>query len=170
MKIRRIGIPVLVFLFAATAYGQTKISGSLHCAKGDPTYSVKPTDHAGHMLVLAQLSCNWANASAIGGVVETTNTSWTSSDVRGNSAHVSGYADGSDGAGNDSYAKFSGRQTLKGGALVRESGTWTYTGGSGKLKNLQGHGTYSCKGAADGSSADCSVSGVYTIGTAAAKP
>jgi hypothetical protein len=42
------------------------------------------------------------------------------------------------------------------------SGTWMYTGGTGKLKGLKGKGTYTIKFESDGS-ATAQVEGEYTL-------
>ena len=41
-------------------------------------------------------------------------------------------------------------------------GTWTFTGGTGKMKGIKGHGTYKVTPAADGS-ASVTVEGEYTM-------
>ncbi len=59
MKTRIFSVAVLAFAFAAVAGAQTKQSGTLHCAKPDPSYSVEVPDHAGHMAMVAKFACTW---------------------------------------------------------------------------------------------------------------
>jgi hypothetical protein len=168
MKIRQLCVFAAALLMSSAAYGQMKVMGSLRCDKPDPSYSVTPSDKAGHTLSLIQGNCRWTKIDVMAGVTQTTNTSWETVDTHGNSAHVNGYAVSSDGSGNDAYVKFSAAQSLKAGGMMRESGRWSYTGGAGKFNGLKGTGTFTCMGAADGS-ADCKVMGTYSIGTAMTK-
>ena len=39
---------------------------------------------------------------------------------------------------------------LKGGTIKSADGTWSFTGGTGKLKGIKGKGTYKGTGAPDG--------------------
>ena len=48
------------------------------------------------------------------------------------------------------------------GRTARRGGTWTFTGGTGKLKGIKGKGTYKDKGAADGSGT-IEVEGEYEL-------
>ncbi len=71
---------------------------------------------------------------------------------------IRGTSSGSHGSGVDSmangdkcYVRFHGSGTVKDGAPQTAEGTWTYTGGTGKLKGIKGKGTYKGKAEADGS-------------------
>ena len=44
--------------------------------------------------------------------------------------------------------------TLKDGVETAEKGTWSFTGGTGKLKGITGKGTYNCTPSGDGVSCD----------------
>lgn len=47
---------------------QTKISGTLTCAKPDPEYTLDVDDRAGHVFVLAKSACSWTRPMKIEGV------------------------------------------------------------------------------------------------------
>jgi hypothetical protein len=71
--------------------------------------------------------------------------------------------------GDKFFVSFHDSITVKDGAPVGPiHGTWTYTGGTGKLKGLTGKGTYTVAPNADGSGA-VDVEGEYTIPPAAPK-
>jgi hypothetical protein len=45
---------------------------------------------------------------------------------------------------------------------VHQKGTWSFTGGTGKLKGIKGKGTYTCTPSGDGVS--CEIEGDYQLG------
>ena len=45
--------------------------------------------------------------------------------------------------------------------LESGEGTWTFAGGTGKLKGIKGKGTYKCKPSGD--NVDCDVEGEYRL-------
>jgi len=53
--------------------------------------------------------------------------------------------------GDKYFVRYEGTATAKEGAPPTISGTWSFTGGTGKLKGLTGKGTYKGKGNPDGS-------------------
>lgn len=62
--------------------------------------------------------------------------------------------------------RFGGSAThTKEGGLDTATGTWKYTGGTGKLKGITGKGTYKGKGNADGSTT-WEVEGDYSLAKA----
>ena len=64
--------------------------------------------------------------------------------------------------GDKMYVRIQSTASMKDGNLQAAQGTWSFTGGSGKLKGIQGKGTYTGKGAADGS-ATYEVEGEYQL-------
>jgi hypothetical protein len=166
MKIRILSVAVLVFAFAVVAGAQTKITGSAHCAKGDPSYSIEVTDHPGHTWKLEKAVCTWTTPIEIAGIktkdgvdvrsIESTATKMTSSGT-----HVSTMENG-----DKFYVSFHDTAAVKDGKPGNAMGTWSFTGATGKLKGLKGKGTYVGKFQADGS-ADVDVEGEYTMAPAA---
>ena len=72
----------------------------------------------------------------------------TYGEVTGTKVQGSGYHVGTMANGDKFYVKFQGNDTTtKDGKAATTEGTWSYTGGTGKLKGIKGKGTY--KGKAD---------------------
>ena len=167
MKTRIVSVAVFAFAFAAVAGAQTKQTGTLHCAKADPSYTVEVPDHAGHAVMLQKLACTWSTALETAGLksvsavnVETDDA--TSTKMTANGTHVT-----TTDSGDKYFVSYHGTSPMKDGKPGDGSGTWMYTGGTGKLKGLKGKGTYTIKFDADGS-ATAEVTGEYTLAPAAA--
>jgi hypothetical protein len=64
--------------------------------------------------------------------------------------------------GDKYYARIQASGTLKDGVLESTEGKWSYAGGTSKLKGLKGKGTYTGKGAPDGTST-LEVEGEYEL-------
>jgi hypothetical protein len=69
--------------------------------------------------------------------------------------------------GDKAYIRFQGTGTTKEGGAHSSEGTWSYTGGTGKLKGLKGKGTYKGSGATADVTED-QVEGEYTLPEAGA--
>ena len=72
MKIRIMTVAGLVFMLASAVGAQTKFTGTVHCAKPDPNYSIEVGDHPGHALTLEKDSCTWGADTLINGLKITT--------------------------------------------------------------------------------------------------
>ena len=83
-------------------------------------------------------------------------------EVSGDKSTGHGYVVGTMANGDKMYVRTQGSATMKDGNLQAGQGTWSFTGGSGKLKGVKGKGTYKGKGAADGS-ATYEVEGEYQL-------
>jgi len=63
---------VLVFagltLLAASAAAQTKITGTIQCAKPDPQNAVPVGDRPGHAFVVMKAKCTWTKPMELAGV------------------------------------------------------------------------------------------------------
>ena len=68
--------------------------------------------------------------------------------------------------GDKAYVRLQGTSSVKEGALTAE-GTWSYTGGTGKLKGLKGEGTYKGSGVLGGAGEN-QVEGEYSLPEASA--
>jgi hypothetical protein len=148
----------LVFLMtmalAAFATAQTKIAGTLQCAKSDPSHSIEVGDKPGHVMVVEKAACTWAKPLEMGGSQTKDGVSVQTMEVSGGKSSGSGTHWGTMVSGDKYFVRFQGKATLdKDGVVQSVNGTWSYTGGTGKLKGLQGKGTYkSGKANADGGS------------------
>ena len=54
-----------------------------------------------------------------------------------------------------------GTDTMKEGKLAGGQGNWSFAGGTGKLKGIEGKGKYKC--APSGDNVDCDVEGEYAL-------
>jgi len=73
-----------------------------------------------------------------------------------------GYVGGTMANGDKMYVRIQGSSTLKDSVVESAEGAWSFTGGTGKLKGVEGKGTYKGKGAPDGS-ATYEVEGEYEL-------
>jgi hypothetical protein len=72
-------------------------------------------------------------------------------EITGNKSHNQGCVVNTWANGDKSYVRTQSSATLKDGTIESADGTWSSTGGTGKLKGIKGKGTYEGKGAPDGS-------------------
>jgi len=160
-----IAFGLLALLPTGRAQAQTKLAGKQQCAKSDPNYTLPVGDHAKHTMALAGLKCTWSEGD-LGGDRLTDEADTYTSDISGNLSRDQIYGVGSVASGDKYFVRYVGTTTLKDGAPVRGQCTWTFTGGTGKLKGLSGKGT--CKGtfSADGTAA-WDLQGDYLIPTTA---
>jgi hypothetical protein len=89
-------------------------------------------------------------------------TSAVAVDGRGAKYRVQGYATFTMDNGDATYARIQGAGTASEKGPPNEDGTWSFTGGTGKLKGLTGKGTY--KISAEGGY----IEGEYTLPAAGA--
>lgn len=162
MKTRILSVAVLVFAFAVVAGAQTKQKGTLHCAKADPSYNVEVPDHAGHVAMLAKLACTWTTPLETGGLKSVSGVNVETDDMTATKMTATGYHTSTLDNGDKYFVTYHGTSPMKDGKPGDGSGTWMYTGGTGKMKGLKGHGTYTIKFDADGS-ATAEVEGEYTL-------
>jgi hypothetical protein len=159
----KIALPILgLFLLTASAGAQTKITGTIQCAK-HPQNAVPVGDQLGHMFIVGKAKCNWTKPMEIAGVATKTGEDTVYSEARGAKSRDSGYHI-STMANNDSFlVRFTGASTTdKNGAVLTQAGTFSFVSGTGKMKGITGKGTYKSKGAADGSTTT-DVEGEYQI-------
>ncbi len=64
--------------------------------------------------------------------------------------------------GDEMYVRTQGSATMKNEVIENAEGTWSFTGGTGKLRGVKGKGTYKGKGEPDGP-ATYEVEGEYQI-------
>jgi len=140
---------------------QTKISGTLSCAKPDPEYLVDIGDREGHVFVLAKSACSWTRPMQIAGV--NTKDSHDVNVVDGDDANSdsNGYEVSNMANGDKIFIRFAGTDKSINGKPL-STGTWRYIGGTGKFKGIRGKGTY--KGRPDASGNYVSeIDGDYTL-------
>ena len=158
-----------IFAISALAAGssfmilaQSKISGSLQCAKPDPNYVVQVGDRPGHMVALMQQKCTWTKPIEMEGVQSKDDTGTGVSDIRGANAQDRGYDATTMANGDKIFVRSQGTSKMKGQMLDSGEGKWSFGGGTGKFKALKGTGTYKLKGNPDGS-AVIDIEGDYSV-------
>ncbi|HKA36913.1 MAG TPA: hypothetical protein VKH43_08845 [Thermoanaerobaculia bacterium] len=157
-----LGVAVCLVL-AVSAQAQTKTSGKIHCTQAtDGPKPVEAGDAAGHSMGVGKSTCTWSTPMEIAGAKAREGASVSFDDMMGakyagRGAHVTTMD-----SGDKIMVKFQGGGTIKDGKLVSDSGNWSYTGGTGKLKGIKGKGTYKGKGNPDGT-LDYEIEGDYSL-------
>jgi len=163
MKARIMMVAGLVILLASAVGAQTKISGKADCAKPEVVGTAEAGDRAGHTLTLQKATCTWSTGLEMAGAkskdgMDVEFVEMWSTKATTNGTHVSNMDNG-----DKFFVSFHDSTTVKDGQPVGPiHGTWTFTGGTGKLKGVVGKGTYTVTPNADGSGV-VDVEGEYTI-------
>src|SRR3989442_538748 len=120
---------------AMLASAQTKISGTGKCnPKPDTQQSVEVGDRASHMLTVQKNSCTWTTPLEMEGLKSKTYTVTIMTDSSGAKSTDRGYVVVDMDNGDKAFVRFQGSSTSKDGKPDSDEGTWSYTGGTGKLK------------------------------------
>jgi hypothetical protein len=151
-----LGVLVAVSLSAETA------TGTATC-KMDPASPapVPVSDQPNHALAIGKAQCTWTGFTVAGQAYKD-GVSTSMSETLGDASASNGYHVATTTTGDTATAKFQGKGTLKDGKNVTDGGTWTFSGGTGKLKGITGKGTYTGTAGADGSMT-YKVDGEYTL-------
>jgi hypothetical protein len=139
---------LLVFLsattLAATLAAQTKISGTAQC-KPDPATPVAIDDKPNHAFAVGRAQCTWTKPIEMAGVQVKDGVSTSLDEMTGDAASGRGYHVGTMANGDKFFSSFQGTAKSKDGVVQSAHGTFTFSGGTGKLKGLKGKGTYTGK-------------------------
>lgn len=157
---------IFVFVFvsaiASVSLAQTKVSGSIKCDKPDPEYMIQVGDHPNHAVGVDQAKCTWTKPMELATIASKDGSSTSSMEVSGTTVHVSGYHMSNMANGDQFFVSFHGTAAMKEGKPGNSSGTWTFTGGTGKLKGIKGKGTWKGAPTEDGGNS-YEVEGDYTL-------
>jgi hypothetical protein len=167
MKIRMMAVASLAFMLASAVGAQTKFSGTVTCAKPDPSYTVEVGDMPGHAYGLDKSSCTWGADTLINGMKITADTGTGTSESTATRTTSSGSRMATMENGDKFFASVHDSSPIKDGKPTDISGTFTINGGTGKLKGIKGKGTYKVTPNADGT-ASVAVTGEYTMPAPAA--
>jgi hypothetical protein len=163
MKSRIMMFAGLAFLLVSAAGAQTKITGKQTCAKPEVVGTADPGDRAGHLMTLQKQSCTWSSGMEMAGLKSKDGTSTANAEMWSTQATTTGTYVGNMDNGDKFFVSFHDSAKVKGGMPVSPiHGTWSYTGGTGKLKGITGKGTYTITPNADGTGV-VDVEGDYTI-------
>jgi hypothetical protein len=154
MQGKTIAALVVVLSGTTAVLAQTKISGTINCSKAGTIeeHKIEVGDRPNHYVGISKYTCTWPKPMEIAGtqtkdsiVIGSDDTSGGGTDGRESSYLIINWANG-----DKSYAyEQSSWKTLNG--VVDGSASWTFTGGTGKLKGIKGKGTYKPKDEPDGS-------------------
>jgi hypothetical protein len=162
MRLKTLLSFLVVFALAAVASAQTKVSGTLQCAKPDQQQAIAVGDRPNHSFVISQTKCTWTKPFEIAGIQTKEDVYTGFNEISGNRARGQLYGVVAMTNGDKYYVRGQGSATLKNGVLESAEGTWSFVGGTGKLKGLKGKGTYKTKYAPDGT-ATAEAEGEYEL-------
>ncbi len=161
MRIKPILMGGVLLALAGAAAAQTKFSGAQQCAKPDPEYTVPVGDRPDHVMALMKQKCTWTSGE-MAGVQLKEEDDTVVSDMSGSVALDKGFGVGAMANGDKYFGHFEGKTTLKDKMPVSTAGTFTFTGGTGKLKGIKGKCPYKGTFSPDGS-ATFQIEGEYTL-------
>lgn len=151
-----------IALAASIAAAQTKVSGTAQCpGKPGESHSIEVGDHPGHSYNVAKAECTWTTPLEIAGLKTTSDSAADFMEIDGSRAREHSFRVETTDGGDKYYVRTQGTDTMKEGKLAGGEGTWSFAGGTGKLKGVKGKGTYKCQPAGD--NVDCDVEGEYTL-------
>jgi hypothetical protein len=140
MKYKSLGLTVLLAAFAGSGLAQSHISGTGKC-KPDTSQSIEAGDQPGHMLVIMKISCTYNPPLEIGGLKSATYSVAESSEVIGANFDDRGYGTLTMENGDKVYVRTKDTGSFKESGALTDDGTWSITGGTGKLQGITGKGT-----------------------------
>lgn len=158
---RFILVAVVVGFGAASASAQTKVSGTMQCPKAETQQFVPVGDRPEHSLGVEQYKCTWSKPLEIEGAKSKDDVITETNEISGGSVHSHGFSVDTTEGGDKYFTRFQGTATMKDGTLESSKGTWTFNGGTGKLKGIKGKGTYTCAPSGDGFT--CDAEGEYQL-------
>src|ERR1700680_2942488 len=150
MKTRILLAVYLALLAASSVSAQTKTSGTLKCGKPEPRYSVEVGDRPGHVIVLEKTACTWTEPQVMGSDKTKDGYSVATVDITATRASGSGTHVSTLESGDKLFVAYRYSTPLKDGKGGETHGTWSYTGGTGKLKGIKGGGTFKTTFGEDG--------------------
>jgi hypothetical protein len=169
MKARVASITVLALLLASAVGAQTKVSGQHTCPKAAEVVGTADAgDKPGHTLSIMKNTCSWTKPMEMAGEKSKDGTSVAFSEKTSTRATSTGTYVGNMDNGDKFYVSFHDSGAVKDGKPQPSKGTWSYTGGTGKLKGITGKGAYTVTPNADGGGV-VDVEGEYAIPAAAPK-
>jgi len=152
---------------ATSAAAQSKFSGKCSQGKPDPNYMIAIDDGSHHAMTLGKVTCTWSSGE-LGGDAVKEEVDTSTSEMTGTTFHDHGFGVGSTASGDKYFVRFESKGTMKGDIPTVATCTWSFAGGTGKLKGLTGKGT--CAGTFDASGgATFDIVGEYALATAKAK-
>jgi hypothetical protein len=162
MHLKTILMLVVVLALASGAWAQTKISGTLLCGKEDALHELPVGDRPNHTFWISKGKCAWAKPIEIAGSAAKDEEYTTLGESNGDRESFRGMGVFIMDNGDKSFFRFSGSSTFNKGVWLGGEETWSFAGGTGKLKGLKGKGTVKGKPAGEGKSA-WEIEGEYQL-------
>lgn len=154
---------MIVVALTCFAAAQTKISGTVKCAKPDQFQKIDVGDKPGHVMAISQGKCAWTKPMDIAGAQTKEDVGTNSMDMTDSGAETDGYVVGTLTSGDKFFVQTDGKDVYKDGKPQSTSGKWKFVGGTGKVQGIKGGGTYTGKPDPDGSFV-IEVKGEYSLG------
>jgi hypothetical protein len=167
MKVRMMAVAGLAFMLASAVGAQTKFSGTVTCAKADPSYTVEVGDMPGHSYMMEKDTCKWGADTLINGMKITDDSGVATGETRATKMTRSGSRVATMENGDKFFASVHDSTPIKDKMPTDINGTFTINSGTGKMKGIKGKGTYKVTTNADGT-ASVTVEGEYTMPAPAA--
>ncbi len=161
---RNLAIAVLV-MGAMSAGAQTKVFGKMTCEKPSVDALEAASDVPGHLIGFAKANCAWVEPAIVAGMKAGPSFVVEEREVKASTMTARGYNVIAYSAADSAIGRFEAAMHLNKDGSGAYTGTWTYVRGTGKLRGIQGGGTFKGTAAADGSTST-DVSGDYTLGAA----
>src|SRR5262249_35498086 len=117
---------IAVLGLATLLSAQTKISGTVQCAKSDEQHALEVGDRPGHSLMISKGKCSWTKPMEIAETQTKEDVGTNFDDVRGNKSQGHGYVVGTLANGDKMYVRTQGSATLKDGNVETADGTWSF--------------------------------------------
>jgi hypothetical protein len=144
MKMKTILAFLAVVSLAAAAGAQTKVSGTLECAKPDPQHMVEVGDEAGHAFSIGQFKCTWSERLDYNGIKSKEGVGTSFDEISGTSSSFRGFYLDTMENGDNAHYRYEGTANVKGEMVETAESTWELFVGTGKMKGIKASG--SCKG------------------------
>jgi len=133
---------------------QAQVKGSFHetsvCGKSAVHQTVLIDDDRQHSVSLDQRPCISREPIEIGGLTGTDYVAYGVDDVQDGRSIDRGYVVGTMKNGDRYFLTYEGTAIMNGSVPEQLEGTWAFTGGSGRLRQLRGGGSYTARPTADG--------------------
>jgi hypothetical protein len=152
----------LAFVLTSAAVAETKVSGEIQC-KSEPPATAPIPDKPNHAFAIVKATCTWTKPFDLGGSAVKDGSETISSEMSGDKGTDHGYFAGTT-AGGDTYTvRFDGTSHSKDGKPAGNEGTWSFSGGTGKLKGIKGGGKYTSGPPAPDGALTTRVDGEYSL-------
>lgn len=162
MKFKVLQPTVLLAVIAGPAFAQTHISATLKCGKADASQPVEVGDQPGHVLMVMKMSCTYSKPTEIAGLKAATHNATEFTEMTGAKFQDRGFGVSTMENGDKAYAHAQDMGIMNEAGKFTDEGTWTFTGGTGKLKGLKGKGSYKSSGSTDGGE-EIQIEGEYSL-------